>query len=112
MSSTRYPTRSKPGRPLVTRERGGDIGAGPDVHSEPRPRIGGRNHYDDTTPKPFLKWAGGKWSLVPLIVPLLPQDLSKRIYREPFLGGGALFFALAGQRRAKSYVLSDALEDL
>lgn len=82
------------------------------MQSEPRPRIGGRNSYDDATPKPFLKWAGGKWSLVPLIEPLLPKDLEKRTYREPFVGGGALFFALAGQNRAKAYVLSDALEDL
>jgi len=43
--------------------------------------------------QPFLKWPGGKRWLVPTLL-----DLVRRYhcvtYREPFLGGGALFFAL------------------
>ncbi|MFO0555120.1 MAG: DNA adenine methylase [Polyangiaceae bacterium] len=62
--------------------------------------------------RPFLKWAGGKWSLAPRLAELLPQDLSGRTYREPFVGGGALFFWLRAHRPARRFVLSDALTDL
>jgi DNA adenine methylase len=44
--------------------------------------------------RPLLKWAGGKSSLVKRIRSLLPRDLEKRGYHEPFVGGGALFFSL------------------
>lgn len=63
-------------------------------------------------PKPFLKWAGGKWSLAPAIAQLLPADLPSRTYREAFLGGGAMFFWLSRRAGAKRYVLSDMLHDL
>jgi DNA adenine methylase len=45
---------------------------------------------------PFLKWAGGKRSILPAILPLI-VDPGHRIetYHEPFVGGGAVFFALA-----------------
>jgi DNA adenine methylase len=44
---------------------------------------------------PFLKWAGGKRQLLPKIVERLPRSCAT--YYEPFVGGGAVFFALAGQ---------------
>jgi DNA adenine methylase len=53
--------------------------------------------------KPFFKWAGGKQSLVPQLLPLLPKDADKRRHVEPFLGSGALFFA----REPKRALLSD-----
>jgi DNA adenine methylase len=62
--------------------------------------------------RPFLKWAGGKWSLAAEIASLLPVDLADRAYREPFLGGGAMFFFLHGNRRPRESHLSDALADL
>jgi DNA adenine methylase len=67
---------------------------------------------DASEPRPFLKWAGGKWQLAPRLSQLLPADVEKRTYREPFLGGGALFFYLSTHRPPKRAVLSDALVDL
>jgi DNA adenine methylase len=43
---------------------------------------------------PILKWAGGKRSLIPNILALLPHDYQQRTYHEPFFGGGALFFTI------------------
>jgi DNA adenine methylase len=45
---------------------------------------------------PFLKWAGGKSSLLPELRRHVPGRI--RRYHEPFLGGGALFFAAAPRR--------------
>ena len=56
--------------------------------------------------KPFLKWAGGKSQLLGEILPLIPSSFNK--YVEPFLGGGALFFALAHNPS----IISDANEEL
>lgn len=42
--------------------------------------------------KPIVKWAGGKTRLLKQLLPLVPADF--KTYYEPFLGGGALFFAL------------------
>lgn len=42
--------------------------------------------------KPILKWAGGKTQILGDIVPKVPSKYRK--YIEPFIGGGALFFAL------------------
>ena len=48
------------------------------------------------TPKPFLKWAGGKRQLMPKLIERAGLALPFARYHEPFLGGGALFFELAG----------------
>lgn len=58
--------------------------------------------------QPFLKWAGGKWAIAPRIAALLPKDAKTRVYREPFLGGGAMFFYL----EPEDAHLSDSVEDL
>lgn len=47
---------------------------------------------------PFLKWAGGKRQLLPHLLQRVPH-LHEGRYHEPFVGGGALFFALCGTGR-------------
>ena len=37
----------------------------------------------------FLRWPGSKWTLAQQIINILPDH---RIYIEPFLGSGAVFF--------------------
>ncbi len=61
-------------------------------------------------PQPVLKWAGGKRRLVPDILATLPQEIDT--YYEPFVGGGAVFFALAAEGRFQRAVLSDCNSDL
>jgi DNA adenine methylase len=41
---------------------------------------------------PLLKWAGGKEKELPHILPHLPTDIER--YYEPFVGGGAVYFAV------------------
>jgi len=60
--------------------------------------------------RPILKWAGGKTRLVPLILGRLPSRIGT--YFEPFVGGGAVFFALAAERRFKRAVLADKNAEL
>lgn len=62
--------------------------------------------------KPFVKWAGGKRALLDSIISLMPLDFKN--YFEPFVGGGALFFALQskGLLDSKSIVLSDKNHEL
>jgi DNA adenine methylase len=58
--------------------------------------------------KPFLRWAGGKHSIIKHLQHLLPLDIHDRYYIEPFLGAGSLFFAL----QPKDALLSDSNEHL
>ncbi len=45
-----------------------------------------------TDARPFLKWVGGKRQLLKALLRRVPSSYGT--YHEPFLGGGALFFAL------------------
>lgn len=56
--------------------------------------------------KPFLKWVGGKQRLADELLKHAPKSFGT--YYEPFLGAGALFFALAPKRA----VLSDSNKNL
>lgn len=56
--------------------------------------------------KPFLRWAGGKRWLAPMLAERLGSWDGQ--YVEPFLGSGAVFFAL----QPKTAVLADANEEL
>ena len=55
---------------------------------------------------PFIKWVGGKTSLLPELLKHVPAKLLR--YHEPFVGGGALFFAVQPKRA----VLCDANPEL
>jgi DNA adenine methylase len=59
---------------------------------------------------PFLKWAGGKRQLLPEILARLPASCDS--YYEPFLGSGAVFFALAARGAFRRAALSDRNRDL
>jgi DNA adenine methylase len=52
------------------------------------------------SPVPFVKWAGGKRKLAPLLIETFPDefDPERHRYFEPFIGGGALMFALGNPR--------------
>ena len=56
--------------------------------------------------QPFLKWAGGKRQLLPVLKRYFPKKFNR--YFEPFVGGGAVFFSL---NHPRSY-LSDTNEEL
>ena len=51
---------------------------------------------DGVQAKPILKWAGGKTQMLNDIFPKMPYSYGK--YIEPFVGGGALFFALQPEK--------------
>ena len=60
--------------------------------------------------RPVLKWAGGKSRTVPQILERLPDTIAT--FYEPFVGGAAVFFALAATGRFRRAVLSDRNRDL
>lgn len=57
--------------------------------------------------KPFLKWPGGKSKELCFIVPNLPEKINN--YYEPFIGGGAVYFALS---KAEKLYINDKSRDL
>lgn len=64
---------------------------------EPAPR---------TWQRPLLKWAGGKYSLLPELDRLIPEG--KRLV-EPFVGGGSVFL---NSEKHESFLLADVNADL
>lgn len=56
--------------------------------------------------KPLLKWAGGKQQLLGEILDRAPNNFNKFI--EPFIGGGAVFFAI----KSDKYIISDKNPEL
>jgi DNA adenine methylase len=61
-------------------------------------------------PKPFLRWAGGKRTLAPLIEQTFPFEFrgTNNSFFEPFVGGGALNLYL-GNRNLRNYVPGSSL---
>lgn len=60
--------------------------------------------------KPFIKWSGGKDSELKYILPAKPKVI--RNYIEPFLGGGAVFFAIKDDDVTGNFYLNDLSNDL
>ncbi len=60
----------------------------------------------ESIPRPFVKWAGGKRQIVHTLLDMSPRQYNR--YFEPFLGGGAMFFALKPQQA----VLADMNDEL
>ena len=60
--------------------------------------------------RPFLKWAGGKRQLLPVLRDFYPDGFGT--YHEPFLGSGAVFFDLAGRLANGRVRLTDVNTDL
>lgn len=50
---------------------------------------------------PVVKWVGGKRQLLPELLKYIPDKFTG--YYEPFVGGGALLFAL--QRKSLIYII-------
>lgn len=59
--------------------------------------------------KPFVRWAGGKTRLLDAILPHVPATFQN--YHEPFLGSGAVFFAVKDRAQGVC-LLSDLNEEL
>lgn len=63
-----------------------------------------------STPKPFVKWAGGKRQILNRLMDMLPNNYGT--YYEPFLGGGALFFYILRHKPSHRYCVSDLNQEL
>lgn len=57
----------------------------------------------NTKVKPYLKWAGGKRQLLPVIENYIPDENEINTYYEPFIGAGAVLFA----RQPSNAVIND-----
>ncbi len=65
-----------------------------------------KNAVKQRVSQPFLKWAGGKTQLLDELLRRMPKDYN--VYFEPFIGGGALYFAVS----PKTAVIADINDDL
>lgn len=61
------------------------------------PLLPGSDPSPGTSARPFVKWAGGKARLLHALLPHIPQSFNR--YHEPFLGGGAVLFAVQARGR-------------
>jgi DNA adenine methylase len=63
-------------------------------------------------PRPFVKWAGGKGSLLSEIAARIPRRLRFDRYFEPFVGAGALFFWIRRSLPGLECHITDSNEEL
>lgn len=63
---------------------------------------------------PFVKWAGGKGQLLEVLKANLPDGMGTTItkYAEPFVGGGALLFALLAEYTFEEVYINDNNKEL
>ncbi len=61
-------------------------------------------------PSPFLKWVGGKGQLIARLLGIFPTSM--HTFYEPFIGGGAVFFALAKKEAFQRAVINDINQEL
>ena len=63
---------------------------------------------------PFVKWAGGKGQLLDVLKANLPNGIGTTItkYAEPFVGGGALLFALLNEYTFDEVYINDNNKEL
>lgn len=68
----------------------------------------------DNKVRPFVKWAGGKSQLLEVLLSNLPDGLGVNIkkYAEPFVGGGALLFALLNEYSFEEIYINDNNSEL
>jgi DNA adenine methylase len=69
-------------------------------------RVSRRSQRRNDLLQPFLKWAGGKRQLVPIIRNYVPKKF--KMYFEPFVGAGAVLFDL----QPTAALINDANEEL
>ena len=67
---------------------------------------------NQTTVKPFLKWAGGKGQLLNKIELIYPFDENITKYAEPFVGGGAVLFDILNKYDLNEIYISDINSEL
>ena len=63
-----------------------------------------------TTPRPVVKWVGGKAHISDLLLELSPKNFEQ--YWEPFCGGGSFFFRLIRAGKITAACLSDLNQQL
>ena len=56
---------------------------------------------------PVVKWVGGKRQLLERLMPLFPETYTS--YCEPFIGGGAVLFALQPQKAIVNDINSELI---
>jgi DNA adenine methylase len=74
----------------------------------PSPEI----HLSPPDPHPFVKWAGGKGTLVGAIAERIPRGQSFHRFIEPFVGAGAMFFWMRRSFPELPSVIGDSNEEL
>ena len=64
--------------------------------------------------RPFVKWAGGKGQLLNILKSNIPEEIGTKItkYAEPFVGGGALLFALLEEYSFEEVYICDNNKEL
>lgn len=69
---------------------------------------------NNNSPKPFLKWAGGKTQLLPTLRENYPNDLGTNItkYCEPMVGAGAVLFDIINNYSIDEVLICDCNYEL